>query len=99
MTRAKRPTLALIISLILLAAVAAAIWQLAPSHFLVEAAVLTVLTLSLWLAGSWILGQRKWATLIVLFLIVTLLLNRLGVLSWITLGLWLAVVGLISLIN
>lgn len=99
MTRAKRPILALIISLLLLAAVGTTVWRLPPSHWTVEVMVLAALTIGLWLAGGWISGQRKWTALAISFLMVTLLLNRLGVLNWITLGLWIAILGLISLIN
>ena len=99
MTRTKRPTLALIISLLLLVAVGLIIWRFPPFSWLVEMSVVALLTISLWLAGGWLIGQRKIANLAVLFLIVVLLMNRWGVLNWITLGLWIAVVGLISLIN
>ena len=99
MTRAKRPILALIISLLLLVAVGLAIWQLSPSSWLIEIPVVALLTISLWLVGGWVIGRRKLANLAVLFLIVILLMNRWGILNWITLGLWISVVGLISLIN
>ena len=58
-----------------------------------------LLAISGWLAASWIIGKRKWATLLVLFLVVILVMNRWEILNWITLGLWISVVGLISLIN
>ena len=99
MTRAKRPTLALIISLLLLASVGVVIWKIPPLNWSVEAAVIMLLAISGWLAASWIVGKRKWATLLVLLLVVILAMNRWGILNWITLGLWISVVGLISLIN
>jgi len=99
MTRAKRPTLALIISLLLLTSVGVVIWKIPPLNWLVEAAVIMLLAISGWLAASWIIGKRKWATLLVLFLVVILVMNRWEILNWITLGLWISVVGLISLIN
>ncbi len=99
MTRAKRPTLALIIALLLLVAVGLAIWRLPPSSWLIEIPIVALLTISLWLAGGWIIGQRKLANLAVLYLIIVLLLNRWAILNWITFGLLTAVVGLISLIN
>lgn len=75
------------------------IWKIPPLNWSVEAAVIMLLAISGWLAASWIIGQRKWATLLVLFLAVILVMNRWGILNWITLGLWISVVGLISLIN
>lgn len=99
MTRVKRPILALIISLLLLASVGVIVWQFPPSSWLVEAGVVALLAISLWLAGGWVIGNRKWTNLAVIFLVIILLLNRGELLSWITLGLWVAVIGLISLIN
>lgn len=99
MTRVKRPVLALIISLLSLASVIAIAWFIPPSSWLVEAGVLIVLGVGLWLGSSWIIGKRKWASLLTLFVLVTLLMNRWGILNWITVGLWMAVIGLISLIN
>ncbi len=99
MTRAKRPLLALIISCLALAGLGVVIWQIPPLHWWIELGAVSLLAIAMWLGVGWGVGKRKLAAPGVIFLLVTLLLNRLGILNWITLGLWVAVVGLISLIN
>ncbi|MDO8488020.1 MAG: hypothetical protein Q7S31_01765 [bacterium] len=99
MTRAKRPILALIISFLSFISAGVIIGLVSPSHWLIELGVLVLVAIGIWLGSSWLIGKRKWAAILVIFLMVSFLLSRWGILNWITFGLWVAIIGLISLIN
>ena len=99
MSRAKRPLLALIIACLSLAGTGLVIWQIPPANLWVEIGAVLLLTIGLGLIAGWLMGRKKTAFITLSFILVTLLMNRFGILNWITLGLWVAVLGLISLIN
>ena len=99
MTRTKRPTLALIIACLALAGTVTVIWKIPPTNLGIEAGVILLLAICLGLVASWLVGRKKTAFILVSFILITLLMNRLNILNWITWGLLVAVLGLISLIN
>ncbi len=99
MSRAKRPIMALIIACLSLVGTGLVIWKVPPTNKWVEIGALLLLTISLGLLAGWLMGRKKTAFIAVSFILVTLAMNRFGILNWITFGLWVAVLGLISLIN
>ena len=64
-----------------------------------ETGVVILLTISLTLIWGWIWGSRKWGVLIGVGIVGILLLRRWGIADGLSVGLWLAVLGLITLIN
>ena len=98
MTRAKRPIVSLIIAFLAWVGVGGIIWKLPPS-WPVETLVVCLLTLALVLTVAWAGGSTKRAIQIALFGVGLLVMKRLGLLGWITVGLWVMVWGLIGLIS
>lgn len=99
MTRAKRPILSLLIALTSLVGLGLVIWKVPPQNFWVEALVIILTTLSLTLFLSWLIGNTKHGVRIALAIVGLLLLRRLDILNWLSVGLWIAAFGLISLVN
>ena len=98
MTRVKRPILSLIIALLAWTGVGLIVWKLPPVWWS-ELLVISLLSLALVLVVSWGIGKRKLGVMLAMALVGLLIMQRLQILDWLTLGLWLMVVGLISLIN
>ncbi len=98
MTRVKRPILSLIIALLAWTGVGLIVWKLPPVWWS-ELLVISLLSLALVLVVSWGIGKRKLGVMLAMVLVGLLIMRRLQILDWLTLGLWLMVVGLISLIN
>ena len=98
MTRVKRPILSLIIALLAWTGVGLIVWKLPPVWWS-ELLVISLLSLALVLVVSWGIGKRKLGIMLAMALVGLLIMQRLQILDWLTLGLWLMVVGLISLIN
>ena len=98
MARVKRPILSLIIALLAWTGVGLIVWKLPPVWWS-ELLVISLLSLALVLIVSWGIGKRKMGIMLAMALVGLLIMQRLQILDWLTLGLWLVVVGLISLIN
>ena len=98
MTRVKRPILSLIIALLAWIGAGLIIWKLPPVWWS-ELLVISLLSLALVLTVAWGIGKRKMGIMLAMALVGLLIMQRLQILDWLTLGLWLVVVGLISLIN
>jgi hypothetical protein len=99
MTRAKRPILSLLISLMGLVGVGLVIWTVPPGNWFVELLLLLLLSITLVLISAWLIGNTKRGVQVAIVVMGILIMRRLGILDGLTLGLWLIVVGLISLIN
>jgi len=99
MTRTKRPLIGIIIAFLLLVLFVSLVWFVPPNLWLIEILAIGTLTGGLGLLGSWLTGRKKYGVMASLFIVLTLIMNRLGILNWITLGLWLAVAGLITLLT
>ena len=98
MTRVKRLILSLIIALLAWTGVGLIVWKLPPLWWS-ELLVMSLLSLALILTVAWGIGKRKLGIMLAAALVGLLIMRRLQILDWLTLGLWLVVVGLISLIN
>ncbi len=97
MTRAKRPILSLVISILGFAGLGLLILNIPPGNIFVESGVLLVLGISITLIASWLIGNTKRGIQVAVGIIGLLILRRLGILDWLTTGLWLVVMGLVSL--
>lgn len=75
------------------------LWRVPPQTWVVEIATLALLLAAIIFTSSWIIGKSKPAVYLTLFLLGLLVMNRLQILTWVTLGIWVTVWGLISLIN
>ena len=98
MTRVKRLILSLIIALLAWTGVGLIVWKLPPLWWS-ELLVMSLLSLALILTVAWGIGKRKLGIMLAMALVGLLIMRRLQILDWLTLGLWLVIVGLISLIN
>ncbi|MEK7154548.1 MAG: hypothetical protein AAB697_00300 [Patescibacteria group bacterium] len=98
MTRTKRPMLSLIIALLAWAGVGLVVWKLPPVWWN-ELLVISLLSLALVLTVAWGIGKRKLGVMLALAIVGLLLMQRFRILDWTTVGLWLIVVGLISLVS
>lgn len=98
MTRVKRLILSLIIALLAWTGVGLIVWKLPPLWWS-ELLVMSLLSLALILTVAWGIGKRKLGIMLAAALVGLLIMRRLQILDWLTLGLWLVIVGLISLIN
>jgi len=96
--KVKRPTSGIIIALIALGLLSGIVWKIPPSNIVWEILTLGLFTFGVAVLSSWILGRKRYAVFLTLFLIITLILNRFELLNWISLGLLVAVFGLINLI-
>ena len=90
--------MSLIIALLAWTGVGLIVWKLPPVWWS-ELLVISLLSLALVLIVSWGIGKRKMGIMLAMALVGLLIMQRLQILDWLTLGLWLVVVGLISLIN
>ncbi|MEK7064375.1 MAG: hypothetical protein AAB973_02075 [Patescibacteria group bacterium] len=90
--------MSLIIALLAWTGVGLIVWKLPPVWWS-ELLVISLLSLALVLVVSWGIGKRKLGIMLAMALVGLLIMQRLQILDWLTLGLWLMVVGLISLIN
>ena len=90
--------MSLIIALLAWTGVGLIVWKLPPVWWS-ELLVISLLSLALVLVVSWGIGKRKLGIMLAMALVGLLIMRRLQILDWLTLGLWLMVVGLISLIN
>jgi hypothetical protein len=97
MTRAKRPILSLIISILGFIVLGLVVWNIPPGNIFLESGALLVLTLSLTLIAAWLIGSTKRGIQIAVGVAGLLIMRRLGILDWLTTGLWLVVMGLVSL--
>ena len=98
MTRIKRPILSLIIALTAWTGVGLVVWKLPPVWWS-ELLVICLLSLALVLTVAWGIGKRKLGFMLALAIVGLLLMQRFRIMDWTTVGLWLIVVGLISLVN
>ena len=98
MTRVKRLILSLIIALLAWTGVGLIAWKSPPLRWRALLA-LSLLSLALPLTVAWGIGKRKLGIMLAAALVGLLIMRRLQILDWLTLGLWLVIVGLISLIN
>ncbi|KKU29068.1 MAG: hypothetical protein UX80_C0006G0010 [Candidatus Amesbacteria bacterium GW2011_GWA2_47_11b] len=98
MTRKKRPISSLIIALLAWMGVGLTVWKLPPVWWS-EMLVIGLLSLALVLTVAWGIGKRKLGVMLALAIVGLLLMQRFRILDWTTVGLWLVVVGLISLVN
>ncbi len=99
MTRAKRPLISLLIAAVAWLALGLVIWKIPPTSGLVELAAAILLAISLLLSGSWVIGNSKRGIQVTLAVVGLILMRRFGILDILTMGMWLIVVGLISLVN
>ena len=90
--------MSLIIALLAWTGVGLIVWKLPPVWWS-ELLVISLLSLALVLTVAWGIGKRKMGIMLAMALVGLLIMQRLQILDWLTLGLWLVVVGLISLIN
>ncbi len=90
--------MSLIIALLAWAGVGMIVWKLPPAWWSEILAMVTLL-IAVWLTTAWALGRAKLGTLLALAIMGLLLMQRFRILEWTTMGLWLVVVGLISLVN
>jgi|GEM_PF-6804239 len=98
MTRKKRPILNLIIALLVWIGTGLIVWKLPPVWW-TELLVVSLLSLALILTVAWGIGKRKLGVMLALAIVGLLLMQRFRILDWMTAGMWLVIVGLISLIN
>ena len=98
MTRKNRPILSLIIALLAWMGVGVIVWKLPPVWW-TELFVVNLLSLALVLTVAWGIGKRKLGVMLALAIVGLLLMQRFRIMDWMTVGLWLVVVGLISLVN
>ena len=98
MTRVKRPIVSLIVALLAWSGAGAVVWKLPPVWWS-ELLVICLLSLALVLTVAWGIGKRKLGVMLALAIVGLLLMQRFRIMDWTTVGLWLIVVGLISLVN
>jgi len=98
MTRVKRPIVSLIVALLAWGGVGMIVWKVPPAWWS-ELLAISLLSLALVLTVAWGIGKRKLGVLLALALVGLLIMSRFRILDWTTVGLWLVVVGLISLVN
>ncbi|OGC93085.1 hypothetical protein A3D85_00050 [Candidatus Amesbacteria bacterium RIFCSPHIGHO2_02_FULL_47_9] len=70
-----------------------------PDKWWVEVIANSLLFLGMIFVASWAWGTRKWGIVTAVGLWSLVIMRRLDILDWITFGLWLAILGLISLFN
>jgi hypothetical protein len=99
MTRAKRPLISLFIAAVSWLGLGLVIWKVPPTSGWIELAAAILLIISLVLSGSWVIGSSKRGIQIALAVVGLLLMRRFGMLDVLTMGIWLVVVGLLSLVN
>ena len=98
MTRRKRPILSLIIALLAWIGVGLVVWKL-PPNIITESFAVASFAVASFLVIAWWSGKTKFGGLLTLAIVGLLLMQRFRILDWMTVGLWLVVVGLISLVN
>ena len=75
------------------------IWRVPPDQWWVEAAVLMLVWGGVFVAGAWIHGRKKWSWIVSIWVVGILLMRRWGILDWPLFGLWVLVLGVVSLVN
>lgn len=98
MRKTKRPILGLIIAFLAWMGVGVIVWKLPPAWWS-EILIISLLSIALILTVAWGIGKRKLGIGLALAIIGLFLMRRFKILDWTTLGLWLVVTGLISLVN
>ncbi len=98
MTRAKRPLLSIIISTLIWIGLGIVIWKISPSAWWIEVLTLILLFISIFLSTSWVAKSWKRGGLVATTILGILVMRRLQILDILTGGLWLLVLGLISLV-
>lgn len=74
-------------------------WKFPPGTWWMEMIVVTLVWVGLFIGGTWIIGRKKWGLVASFGVTGLLLMNRLNILDWPMLGLWLLVLGVASLVN
>lgn len=90
--------MSLIIAFLLAVGVGTVVWKVPPSP-VIESLAIAAFAVASFIVVGWLTGSMKKATQIVIFGMGILIMNRFGLLGWITGGLWVVVWGLISLIG
>lgn len=70
-----------------------------PPGKLTELIGVTLLAIAIFLSVDWYSGKKKWGLIASLGLIGILLMNRWEILDWLSLGLWVIVLGVVGLVN
>lgn len=76
----------------------ALVYFASPGNLFVEAVEIIAMTAFLLISISWAIGKLKWGAIITGAIISALILRRVELLNWITLGIGMVIFGLISLI-
>src|SRR3989344_7966822 len=96
--RSRRYYMTLGIGLAILAGVVAVIWTLAPS-WKSELLANILLLGGVFFTASWVWKNSKYGLITAIGLWALLMMKRFGVLDWMTLGAWMVIIGLITLVN
>lgn len=75
------------------------IWKVPPGAWWVETGVIGLIWGGLFVSGSWIQGRKKWSFIASTWAVGVILMRRWGVLDWPLFGVWVLVLGLVSLVN
>ncbi|TSC85431.1 MAG: hypothetical protein G01um101416_859 [Microgenomates group bacterium Gr01-1014_16] len=86
------------IGLAMLAGVVVVVWILAPS-WQTEMLANILLLGGLFFTASWMWKNSRYGLITTIGLWGFLIMQRLGMLDWISVGAWLAIIGLITLVN
>ena len=97
--RQNRPRGTLVVIAVMVMGLGVLIWKVPPEKWWIEMAGVVTAGVILWLLGAWITKGRKWGWIISLAGVGLLIMNRFQILDWVTVGLMLVVLGLITLIN
>ncbi|MEK9200722.1 MAG: hypothetical protein AAB909_01975 [Patescibacteria group bacterium] len=75
------------------------IFKLPPGNMWVETGVMILVAIWIFFLSAWICKSKKWGGVVTLAILYLLIMNRIGYLNWISFGVLLVLVGLISLVN
>lgn len=90
--------MSLIIAFLAILGLGMVVWKVTPSP-VIESLAIAAFAVASFIVVGWLTGSMKKAIQIVIFGMGILIMNRFGMLGWITGGLWVVVWGLISLIG
>lgn len=95
----KKPGLAIVAGISCIGAAGGIIWSRPPGMWWVEATVLGLVGMGLFLLLTWMLGSKRWGGVASVGIVGILLMRRWGILDTLSLGLWLAALSLVGLVN
>lgn len=95
----KRQIAALIIAAMVILANGYLVVMIPPNNIWVEVVAVLLFAIWMFLVASWIAKNKRWGGVVTIATLYLLIMNRIGYLNWISFGVLLVLVGLISLIN